>query len=615
MCGICGASGPVPTAVLEAMTSALTHRGPDDQGYYQDQGASLGMRRLSIIDLEGGHQPLGNESRSAWVVLNGEIYNYRQLRSRLRGRHRMATASDTEVIVHLYEEYGDACVHALRGMFAFALWDVTRQRLLLARDRLGEKPLYYWQGAGQLVFGSEIKAILEHPGVVRAVDQQALHLYLALGYVPDPWTLFAGIHKLPPGHTLVWEDHRLVLSRYWDLSLLDPPREVGMDEAARELRARVDEATRMRLVADVPVGALLSGGLDSSAVVSGMAAAGPVRTFTVGFDVDGYNEFAEARAVAERYGTEHCETVLHALEVPELLPKVLWHLDEPVADAAALPTYQIAQFARQSVKVVLTGEGADEVFGGYPRYGWFGVSKKLEALPAWMRSLSLQTANRALPAGGDRARKAGLLLEDLTDQARHLHWVGAFTRAEREALMVDPGGAELPEALVSGYLNAHPGASLTHRLMYLDLKSWLTGDVLMKVDRMSMAVGLEARAPFLDHELVEFVATLPPQLKVGRGGTKHVLRAAFADLPEVTTGRRKHAFQVPVGEWFRDGLRDYLMDTLLAPGGALNGVLRPEAIRALVAEHMRGQADHGRGLWVLLCLEVWHRLFIDRPAR
>ena len=619
MCGICGIAGRSDPDLVRRMTGTMVHRGPDDEGFFTDESVSLGMRRLSIIDLEGGHQPITNEDKSVWVVFNGEIYNYRELRGFLEKKgHRFATNSDTEVIAHAYEEYGEACVHTLRGMFALALWDRAKARLLLARDRLGIKPLYYWISNGVLVFGSEIKAILAHPEVPREVNPTALDLYLTLQYVPAPWTMFEGIRKLPPGYLLVWEDREARIERYWDVVFLDAPRPVREADAVEALRERLEEAVRLRLIADVPLGALLSGGVDSSAVVALMAreASGPVKTFTVGFDVGGeYNELEEARTIAKRFGTDHHEIVMDPRQAQEWLPKLIWHLDEPLADRAFLPTFLICRFAREKVKVVLTGEGGDELFAGYPRYAWFRAGESLcKGVPETIRTAAIKLAG--LTAGERIQRYTRLMLTDLPLADRHLAWVGNFVPDAKSALWGPalkgrPRG-EAAKELAAAFFPAEKDGSLLHRLMYLDIKTWLADDILHKVDKMSMATSLEARVPLLDHKLVEFVATLPAAIKLPGFQTKRLLKEAVKDLvPAEILHRRKHAFQVPIAEWFRGGLRELLRATLLSADRLRHGFFDAQEVQRLVAEHLEGRRDHNQCLWNLVCFQLWHEQFIE----
>ncbi len=606
------------------MTRTMVHRGPDDEGLYLGEGVGLGVRRLSIIDLAGGRQPMTNEDRTVWVVFNGEIYNYQHLRDGLEKQgHRFTTRSDTEVLVHLYEEYGNAGVHLLRGMFAYALWDNRRRRLLLVRDRIGIKPLYYAEVAGNLLFASEAKALLVNPVLTPEVDLEALDLYLTFQYVPGPRTLFRGIQKLPPGHLLIIEDGRVEIRRYWDVVFGEGEQGIDLRYAAEEFRQLFAEAVRMHLVSDVPVGALLSGGIDSSSVVGLMAEAVPtsVHTFTVGFDMAGmYNELPDAQVVAKHFRTDHHEVVVTP-DTAELLPKLIWHLDEPIADPAALPTYLLCRFARQTVPVVLTGEGGDELLGGYPRYPWFLMAKRLQRLlPAALRERVLLPLGRMFP-GSHRYRKA---LEDLLaerdDASRHVCWIANFDHTLKTRVVssdLRAGLGSRAETLVGGYLNGGDAnfGNLVHRLIALDMHTWLVDDILTKMDKMSMATSVEARVPFLDHQLVEFVAALPVSLKIRTLGTKKLLRYTMRGfLPSHTLARRKHAFLVPVGQWLRGPLHDFLRETLLTEKMKKRGWLDPVAVEAIVGAHMSGRANYGQPLWNLLCLELWARLFLDGEA-
>lgn len=631
MCGICGVVGHVDEPLLRRMTRMMVHRGPDDEGLYLDEGVGLGVRRLSIIDLKGGHQPMSNEAcaeqgrsnGTVWVVFNGEIYNHRELRDRLeRQGHRFRTLTDTEVLVHLYEEYGDAGVHLLRGMFAYALWDTRRRRFLLVRDRLGIKPLYYARAGNDLVFASEAKALFCHPGLNPEIDLEALGLYLTFQYVPGPRTLFRDVWKLPPGHLLVMERGQVEIRRYWDLVFGKGERGIDLDDAAQEFRQLFAEAVRLHLISDVPVGALLSGGIDSNSVVGLMTevAPGSVRTFTVGFDVPGFqSELDDARIVARHFRTEHHEIVVKP-DAVELLPKLIWHLDEPVADPAALPTYLLCRFASQSVPVLLTGEGGDELLGGYPRYVWFLMAKRLQRiLPASLRERVLLRLGQVLPIG-PRFRKAlENILAERDDASRHVRWVANFdpmlknrvVSADLRAVLQDKA-----EAQVAIYLNGEDGSleDLVHRLISLDMHTWLVDDILTKMDKMSMATSVEARVPFLDHRLVEFMAVLPVPLKIRILGTKRLLRRAMRGLlPPHTLARRKQAFSVPVDKWLQGPLHDFLRDILFSDRAKKRGWFNLAEIEAMVANHMRG-GGHGQPLWNLLCLELWARAFLDGKA-
>ena len=622
MCGICGVVGQIDETLLRRMTRTMVHRGPDDEGYYLSDGIGLGVRRLSIIDLAGGHQPIANEDGSIWVVFNGEIYNYQELRSRLEKQgHRFQSRSDTEVLVHLYEEYGDAGVHLLRGMFAYALWDSRRQRLLLVRDRLGIKPLYYAEVGSDLVFASEAKALLVHPGLTPQIDLEALDLYLTFQYVPGPTTLFNGIRKLPPGHLLARENGRVGIQRYWDVVFGEGERGIDMDEAAGEFRQLFAEAVRLHLISDVPVGVLLSGGIDSSSVVGLMAEAvpGSVRTFTVGFDIPGMrNEIEDARLVARHFRSDHHEIVVRP-DAAELLPKLLWHLDEPVADPAALPTYLLCRFARQTVPVVLTGEGGDELLGGYPRYAWFLIANRLQSLlPATFRERVLLPLGRLFPIGQRYRKGLENLLAERDTAARYMHWIANFDPTLKAQVIAPDLRAAVrsrTEAPITAYLGTGMGVSpadLIHRLMALDMHTWLVDDILTKMDKMSMATSVEARVPFLDHHLVEFVAALPISLKVRTLGTKRLLRRAMADLlPPHTLARRKHAFLVPVDQWLRGPLSGFLRDVLHTRQIKKRGWFDPRQVEAMVDAHTKGITLYGQPLWNLLCLELWARAFLD----
>lgn len=596
---------------IHVLQRAIEHRGPDDQGFYQDPqySVAIGMRRLSIIDVGGGHQPIANEDETIWVVFNGEIYNYQELRQLTESRgHAYRTNSDTEVLVHLYEEYGPGFVERLRGMFAFAILDRRDGSLFIARDRLGIKPLYYWQDAGRFIFGSEIKAILACDEVPRRVDPRSLAVYLALQYVPPPHTMFEGIAQLPPGHTLTWRNGKFELKQYWhlDLAASSAPGRVDLDA----LRHMFSEAVRLRMIADVPLGALLSGGIDSASVVSTMRthATGPLQTFTVGFDAGGdeYSELKAARDVARYLGTEHQEVVLTMAEVRDLLPTVIWHLDEPLADQAALPTYAVCRLARQSVKVVLTGEGGDEVFGGYPRYGWHRLASRLQAwLPAALRTGLLVPLLDRLRGWDRSGRATDLLLGDYTPTERYLRWVGVFHDSERRALLQDGRCDEsrLASLLEQGLEGPLRDKGPIHGLIDYDVNYWLAGDILPKVDKMSMACSLEARVPLLDHKLVEMVAALPQHLKAG---DKRLLRQMMApSLPAETVNRRKHAFAVPMMHWLQGGLLPYVRDVLLDP--AASGFFQRDAVEQLLRTQSSGQAQQ---VWTLLCFELWHRAFI-----
>jgi asparagine synthase (glutamine-hydrolysing) len=624
MCGICGIVGHVDPDVLDIMTNTMAHRGPDDRGLHCGERIGLGARRLSIIDVTGGHQPIANEEGTLVVVYNGEIYNHRELRARLEVQgHRFSTRSDTEVLLHLHEEYGDAAVHLLQGMFAYAVWGRERRRLVLVRDRLGIKPLYYTETNGSMLFASEVKALLEHPDVKTTVDHTALELYLAFRYVPGPDTLFKGIKKLQPGHFLVHENGRTEIRRYWEPVLGDFLPGTRLDEAVEEFAELLQQTVRSQLVSDVPVGMLLSGGIDSSAIAAMMARATdrPITTFTVGFDLPGaHNELDHARAVARHLGADHHELVLSP-NAAELLPDLVRHMDEPVADPALLPTYLICRFAHEKVPVVLTGEGGDELLGGYPRYEWFARAGRLKrGLPAWFRERVLLSLGRIAPLSHRYHTALDNLLADRNDVARHLHWVAGLDPALRSELLAPDFRATVTtgaaEALLEPYLGpAATSAELVHRLMALDMRTWLVDDVLTKMDKMSMAASVEARVPFLDHRLVEFVTGVPLAVKLALGPKTLLRRAATPLLPTATVRRRKHAFQIPLDPWLGGPLAGFVREILLDDRARQRAWFDVRRIEALLTHMGDDRAADAQSVWTLLCLELWAREFLDGNGR
>lgn len=621
MCGICGIVGPGDLSMIGPMTDSMAHRGPNDRGCYVGSGVALGARRLSIIDIAGGHQPIANEDGSVRVVFNGELYNYPALRETLLHKgHHLRTRCDTEALVHLYEEYGDAAAHVLRGMFAYAIWDARSRRLVVVRDRLGIKPLYYTQVGDTFLFASEAKALLTYPGVVPELDETSLELYLALQYVPGPRTLFKNIRKLPPGHLLAFEDGLLSVRRYWDVVFGEGGRRVRPEDAAEEFKDRFKEAVRAHLMSDVPVGVLLSGGLDSSSVVAMMHEAGTesIRTFTAGFGIPGvHDELGHARVVASHFGTQHHEVMVQA-DAVELLPKLVWHFDEPVADAAALPTYLLCRFARESVPVVLTGEGSDELLAGYPRYAWFLFTKQLQHwVPAAVREKVLLPMSRLLPLPWRYRKALEQVLPERTDTERHLNWIANVPLPLRQRLLSpDLHKAAQYDAhdIVSPFLENrdHGGERVLHALLALDMHTWLVDDVLTKMDKMSMAASVEARVPFLDHALVEWTAAMPAHIKVDGGTGKQLLRHAMSDLlPSPTQARRKQGFIVPTDEWMRSSLREFVGDVVLGRELRERGWFDARLLKTVVEDQLAG-ARHGQVLWTLLCLELWARTFLDR---
>jgi asparagine synthase (glutamine-hydrolysing) len=628
MVGLNSAAEKFGQPEIERMREALAHRGPDEIGCwlgdFKSQSGSgrvgLGHRRLSIIDLARGHQPLSNEDSSAWIIFNGEIYNFQELRPTLVAQgHRFRTDSDTEVILHLYEQKGVDCLQELRGMFAFAIWDARERRLFLARDRIGEKPLCYRLERERILFASEIKSILQAGGAPRELSLEALHHYLTYQYVPHPLTMFQGIAKLPPGHYLLWKDGRAEVREYWRPPCHpEPLREAECIERVREL---LTESVRLRLISDVPLGAFLSGGMDSSIVVGLMAklSNAPVKTFSIGFAEKRYDELDYARSVARHFKTDHREFVVRP-NAAEVIPKLVWHYDEPFADSSAIPTYYVSQITRQHVKVALTGDAGDEGFAGYPRYRAVKLGLWFDRLPGFLRRALAGKYWERLPASvkqKTQRRRLRRLFEalNLPPKERYVRWCAIFDDGRKSALYspdLRTALAPLSSAKIFEEEYAKvPEADFLAATMFVDFMRYLPDDLLFKVDIASMAHGLECRAPFLDHKLVEFVGRIPTELKLRGFTTKYLLRRAFGEmLPPEILRRPKMGFGVPISDWFRGELLGYLREVLLDPATLRRGYFAPEAVRQLVADHAAARADHGYRLWSLLMFELWHRRFL-----
>jgi asparagine synthase (glutamine-hydrolysing) len=629
MCGIAGllSLDSVPP-VIDAMLGAQVHRGPDAAGSWADQTCALGHRRLSIIDLsDAARQPLSNEDGTIWITFNGEIYNFLDLRCVLEELgHRFRTRTDTEVVIHAYEQWGPTCVTRLRGMFAFGLWDQPRRRLVLARDRLGKKPLHYAQVGSRLLFASELQALLASGLVPREVDLPAIDAYLSWGYVPAPHTAFRGVRKLPPAHlmTVDVQGDRFVVrdERYWSLARL-PKRDLTEEAAVEALREKLAEAVRIRLMSDVPLGAFLSGGIDSSVVVGLMARAssGAVKTFTIGSADPRFDERASARRVAEKWGTAHQEFVVEP-DALAVLPTLVRHFGEPFADSSAVPTYYVAKLTRSAVTVALTGDGGDESFAGYERYRAGLLADRLDRIPGVRQAAAL--AARMLPGGAARTRRyrarrflAGMARPPVS---RYAGWVsgsaGHFSDAEKQAMYTPAMREALDLTAASAWMSAlfadANDLDAVDRLMAVDVASYLPYDLLVKADISSMAHSLESRSPFLDHEVMELAARLPTSMKLRGGAGKHLLKRAFGDLiPAGNLELPKRGFGVPVGEWLRGPLLPLLGDALLSANSIGRGYFEPAALQKRVRQHAEGEQDHGYTLWSLLMLELWHREFID----
>jgi asparagine synthase (glutamine-hydrolysing) len=620
MCGIAGLVNREGVAadrdILARMTATLRHRGPDGEGYYLDGPAGLGHRRLSIIDLDGGAQPMSNEDGSVWVSYNGELYNEPALRARLKGQgHVFRTVSDTEALVHLYEEEGPDFVRHLNGMFALALWDARRRRLVLARDRMGQKPLYYAETAeGGLVFGSEPKALLVHPGVRRALDPAGLARYLFYEYLPAPHTIWTGMRKLPPAHRLVWEHGQARLARYWQAPL--PRGEAPpFAEAAERFWSGLCAAVARHRRCDVPLGVFLSGGVDSSSVAAALAESEParqIRTFSIGFDDPSFDESAHARAVARHLGTTHHERIFRAETVWELLPEVATWLDEPFGDASILPTHLLSRFARSEVKVVLGGDGADELLAGYPTFTAERAAGLFRRLPGPARTLAGAAVGRLPVAHGNFSLdfKLKQFLRGAAEPIAlaHQRWLGSFSGPEIARLLVDPPALDVEKEHLQRAGALAPAADGLTRSLWLYQDTYLPDDILTKVDRASMACSLEVRAPFLDTELVDEVEALPASFKYSHGQTKRLLKhAANGRLPASIVERPKKGFGIPVARWLRGPLAP-LLDDLLGPDRLTRqGLFRPEEVAWRVAEHRAGVRDHRKPLWTLLMFQLWYQ--------
>ena len=638
MCGICGAAWTDPAlspgdSTFSSMVDRLEHRGPDDSGIYRDDHAALGFRRLSIVDLSGGHQPLSNEDGTIWTVFNGEIYNFPALRRRLEAKgHTLRSTGDTEVLVHLYEDEGPGLFALLRGMFALAIWDAPRQRLVLGRDRLGEKPLVYRRDAGKIAFASELKSLLALPesDLPRRLDPVSLDRYLTYGYVPHPSTILQGVHKLPPAHYAIWQDGRLELERYWNpdwnLEVDRPPV-----EDAEELRATLDDAVREQMVADVPLGAFLSGGVDSTIIVGLMQKHSdrPVKTFSIAFEDPAFDESRYAELAAKSLGTEH-----HSFRVEprawETLPDLARQFDEPFADSSALPTWLVSQETRKHVTVALTGDAGDELFAGYDRYRAVALAAWLDRLPDAPRRFLGGPVARALPTSvkaKTRLRQVRRMLEGIAQspEARYLRWVAMFDETSRASLYSDDFLDHLtdanrqddeadPASVLARAFAATPKRDPVTRATIVDLLTYLPGDLLVKVDLASMAHSLETRAPFLDHRVVELALKMPirRKLRLRDGRSKVVLKQAFADiLPKEIQTRPKMGFGVPLDRWFRNELKEELRAILLDPRALARGLFRPEAVESLIDDHLQNRRDNAYRLWALLMLELWFRHHID----
>jgi len=625
MCGICGqvfVDERFPDAeVLLRMNSALVHRGPDSEGMHQAPGVGLAMRRLAVIDLSTGDQPITNEDGSLWIVFNGEIFNFKQLHADLeKAGHQFKTRSDTECILHLYEDHGDDCVQYLNGQFAFALWDASRQRLLLARDRMGEKPLFYSRQGDTLYFSSELTSLLTGLPNQPDIDLNAIDLYLGLQYVPDPLTVYQGVYKLPPASTLTWQNGELQVERYWQAAFAPKWDQPG-DQLAETLRQKLRHAVEIRMLSDVPLGAHLSGGIDSSIIVALMAELSdqPNETFSVGFKESSFSELPFARAVSERYNTHHHEFILSYDDIPATMLALVDHFGEPFADPSALPLFLLSRVTRQHVTVALNGDGGDDIFAGYPRYWLDPLADAYMKIPGFISRKLIPSLMRFFPDKSGRPVGASLVnglkrLEQVTTmdpRASILRWGSYFSPDQRRSLWrselwQEHNSHNAEEWLMEWYDQLPMGTGRLDRTLFCDTNTYLPGDLLVKSDRMSMAASLEARSPFLDHELVEWVSRLPINMKLNHRSGKYLLKKAFQDyLPASVLDHRKQGFGIPVGSWFRGPLSEWSRQILLGQKNPLHVWFNSDQVEHLLEEHQSGRFDHGKRIWSLMMLALW----------
>ncbi|MBN1155401.1 asparagine synthase (glutamine-hydrolyzing) [candidate division KSB1 bacterium] len=632
MCGICGKINldegkPVDSELISKMCDAIRHRGPDDDGYFVQQNVGLGMRRLSIIDLNTGKQPIFNEDGTIVIVFNGEIYNFQELRKELIAKgHRFRTNSDTESIVHLYEEKGEECIHDLRGMFGFAIYDMRLKKLVLARDRFGIKPMYYSFNGKSFTFGSELKSLLQDDTLDREFDFTALNCYFSFMNTIAPDSIFKQVKKLQPGHYLVFKDGNYDIYPYWQFYLRASDVKRSESDIEHELVERLREAVKIRLISDVPLGAFLSGGIDSSSIVALMSEVSdrPVKTFSIGFKDKDYNELEFARIVAQRYATDHHEYVVEP-DATRLIDDLVWYLDEPFADPSAIPTYFVSKIARENVTVVLTGDGGDEMFGGYPHYHAEALLANLGKIPPFMRNNVLKPLAQhfpTLPIAKMNYQKQRFLrnLERIgvSPQSRFFSRHQVFTPDEKNRLYADSfldrlNGSFDIESGVMHHFNMDSSLSSLDQLLYLDTHIYLPNDMLMKVDRMSMANSLEARVPFLDHVFAEFVSTIPAHLKVRGRETKYILKKAMSRyLSDDILYRKKKGFDMPLDVWFRNGLDEMAAEILLDQQCIRRNLLKKQAIEQIIATHKSKEKDLSFQIWTLIVFEKWCQAFIDR---
>lgn len=627
MCGICGVTffdkdRRVTEKEIQSMCDEMYHRGPDDEGWYIKENTAIGIRRLSIIDLVTGHQPVSNEDGSVWVACNGEIYNHLELRQELEKKgHRFKTRTDTEAILHAYEEYGEDCPKKLNGMFGFVIYDHKNKSLFLSRDRLGIKPLYYYYDSKRFAFGSELKSILQIEEIPRNIDLMALDIFMTFEYIPSPYSIFQNISKLPPGHSLLLRDGKISIKKYWDLEFDE--KQVEEKELCEQLVALLQDAVKIRLMSDVPVGAFLSGGIDSSSVVALMSRvmSQPVKTFSIGFKEASYNETNYAQAIAEIFNTEHHEFIIEP-NVLELTEKLIGHLDEPFGDFSIFPTYLVSEMARKYVTVTLSGDGGDELFAGYDSYIANKVARLYGRLPKFVRG---STVNSILSGISPTKKKKGLINRtkrfveglQLSEELQHIRWMIFLQENEKSRLYSEDYQNSLTSTnsydFILNYFQSVKTSDEVNRQLYVDIKSYLVDDILVKVDRMSMANSLEARVPFLDHRLVEFTATIPSRFKLRGMKTKAILKKAMKNiLPPEILNRGKEGFSIPIKNWLKDELRPLMMEVLDPQKIKREGFFSPAYVQQLMEEHLSGAENHSHRLWAMMVFGIWQDIYLRR---
>ncbi len=630
MCGICGVTyfdraRTVSEHELQRMCDVIQHRGPDDSGWVLKDSCGIGMRRLSIIDLNTGHQPIANEDGSIWIVFNGEIYNHLELRKDLEKKgHKFQTHTDTEAIIHAYEEYGEECPKKLNGMFGFAIWDQKKHSLFIARDRLGIKPLYYYIDNKKFVFGSELKSILQVHDVARDVDVHALDIYLTFEYIPSPWSIFQKIAKLPPGHHLKLQDGKVTVRKYWDLQFDE--KETNINEAREQLLDLLQDAVKIRLMSDVPLGALLSGGIDSSAIVALMSQVmdRPVETFSIGFNEATYNESSYAKIVADHFKTKHHEFVIEP-DALDLTEKLIGQLDEPFGDFSIFPTYLVSKMAREFVTVALSGDGGDELFAGYDTYLANKAGQIYQRVPKFMRQGIIAPFLNMIPP---TEKKKGLINRArrftegmrLPEDLAHTRWMIFLQEADKTRLYSQDfwNNLNYEESFefIRNHFNGVQTSDELNRQLYVDIKTYLVDDILFKVDRMSMATSLEARVPFLDHRFVEFTATLPSKLKLNGTNTKFILKDAMKELlpPEILK-RGKEGFSIPIKNWLKKDLKNLMLDVLDPQKIKREGFFNPDYVQRLTQEHLTGKENHSHRLWAIMVFGIWQDIYLGRKEK